>query len=126
MLKELRDETKYDVVLQRVIENVEKEGYTEIRAAIADREMPAKLISQNNDDIFIPDVTAQSKYGGKAYFEISKKIGETTKLVNKWKLLSTLAEIKNGIFRIFVPHGAMRFTRELVNRYNINAELVKI
>jgi hypothetical protein len=126
MLKELRDETKYDVVLKKVIENVKKEGYTEIRAAVADREMPAKLVSQNNDDIFIPDVTAQSKYGGKAYFEIAKKIGETTKLVNKWKLLSTLAEIKNGIFRIFVPHGAMRFTRELVNRYNINAEVVKI
>ncbi len=126
MLKEVRDENKYDVVLQKVIENVEKEGFTEIRAAVPDRELPAKLVSQNNDDVFIPDVTAQSKYGGKAYFEIAKKISETTKLVNKWKLLATLAEIKNGIFRIFVPHGSMRFTRELVNRYNINAELIKI
>lgn len=125
MLKEYRENTKYDSVLSKVIRQVEKSGCTEIRADHPDHNPPAKLVNQKNDDIFIPDVTGRMN-GGLAYFEIAKKSSDSTKLVNKWQLLATLAELKNGIFKIFVPHGSMRFTQELVNRYNINAELSKI
>jgi len=126
MLKEFRKEDKYDDVLNKVLENIEKSGFESIRADYMELEKPARLVGQSNEDVFIPDATALTKNGSKAYFEISRKVDEPQKLVNKWKLLSTLAEIKNGVFKIFVPHGAMRFTKELVNRYNIKADLVKI
>ena len=126
MLKELRDDKKYDDVLNRVLEQVERSGFESIRADYPEMEKPARLVGQTNEDVFIPDVTAVTRTGSKAYFEISRKIDEPRKLVNKWKLLSTLAELKNGVFKIFVPHGAMRFTQELVNRHNIKADLIKI
>jgi hypothetical protein len=126
MLKEFRKEDKYDDVLNKVLENIEKSGFESIKADFPEMEKPARLVGQSNEDIFIPDATALTKTGSKAYFEISRKVDEPQKLVNKWKLLSTLAELKNGVFKIFVPHGAMRFTREIVNRYNIKADLVKI
>ena len=126
MLKEFRQDEKYDDVLNRMIENIEKSGFESIRADYPDMEKPARLVGQANEDIFIPDATAVTKNGSKAYFEISRKVDETHKLINKWKLLATLADIKDGVFKIFVPHGSMRFTQELVNRYNIKADLVKI
>ncbi len=126
MLKEFRNDEKYDTVLNRVLENIEKSGFESIRADFPEMEKPARLVGQSNEDIFIPDATALSKNGNKAYFEISRKVDEPNKLVNKWKLLSTLADLKNGVFKIFVPHGSMRFTQEIVNRYNIKADLVKI
>jgi hypothetical protein len=125
MLKKSR-ENRYEDTLEKVIENVQKSGFSEIKAEYKDLKPPAKLVSQNNDDVYIPDVTAINRIGNKAYFEISRKIKETEKLVNKWKVLDTLAKIKNGVFQIFVPHGSMKFTRELVNKYNIEAELIKI
>ncbi|MTI20817.1 hypothetical protein E1176_07280 [Fulvivirga sp. RKSG066] len=109
-----------------MIQKIEKKGFIEIKADYADYETPAKLVSQNNSDEYIPDATALNRLGNKAYFEISRKIKETEKLVNKWKVLETLANIKRGVFQIFVPHGSMKFTKELVNKYNINAELVKL
>ena len=125
MLKKMRKD-RYESTLEKMIQKVEQSGFKEIKADFADYEPPAKLVSKQNDDIYIPDATAENSLGRKAYFEISRKIKETEKLVNKWKVLETLANIKNGVFQIFVPHGSMKFTRELVNKYNINAELVKI
>ncbi len=126
MLKEFRKDDKYDDVLNKVLEKIEKSGFESIRADYDELEPPARLVGQSNEDVFIPDATALTKNGSKAYFEISRKVEEPQKLVNKWKLLATLAELKNGVFKIFVPHGSMRFTKELVNRYNIKADLVKI
>lgn len=125
MLKETR-KSKYEETLEQVIKNIEQSGFVEIRADHGTYEPPAKLVSQTKKDIYIPDATAENRIGGKAYFEISRKVKEPQKLVNKWKLLDTLASLKNGVFKIFVPHGSMKFTRELVNKYNINAELIKI
>jgi len=83
------------------------------------------LIGKTNDVNFIPDITA-TKNDKKGYFEIAKKVKDTSQLVNKWKLLATLAEMKNGDFHIFVPHGHMKFTREILTDYGINAEVVKL
>ena len=126
MLKTKREEDRYESTLEKMIQTIEKKGFTEIKAEYADLEAPAKLVSQNNKDVYIPDATASNRLGQKGYFEISRKIKETEKLVNKWKVLETLANIKQGVFQIFVPHGSMKFTKELVDKYHINAELVKI
>ena len=116
----------YDDTLSKVIKNIERQGYTDIRADIESYEAPARLISRTKDDEYIPDATAVNNYGDKYYFEISRRTKEPNKLVNKWKLLDTVARIKNGALKIFVPHGSMKFTQEIVKKHNIEAELVKI
>lgn len=125
MLKEMRREA-YDDTLSKVIKNIERQGYTDIRADIDSYEAPARLVSRTKDDEYIPDATAVNHYGDKYYFEISRRTKEPNKLVNKWKLLDTVARIKNGALKIFVPHGSMKFTQEIVKKHNIEAELVKI
>lgn len=125
MLKETRRDA-YDDTLNKVIKNIERQGFTDIRADIDSYEAPSKLISRTKDDEYIPDATAINPHGDKYYFEISRRTKETNKLINKWKLLDTVARIKNGALKIFVPHGSMKFTQELVKQHNIEAELVKI
>ena len=73
----------------------------------------------------IPDITGE-KWGGKGYFEISKKDVDPSELASKWKVLELLAKMKSGEFQIYVPHGSMQFTQRIIDKYNIQAELVKI
>jgi len=125
MLKESRQE-KYSTALEKVISEIKKNGFSEIYADYDGYEKPTGLTNQRNNHTYIPDVTAKNGSGQKYYFEISKKVSDTTRLVNKWKLLGTLAQIKQSNFKIFAPHGTMRFTRELIDQHNIQAELVKL
>jgi hypothetical protein len=125
MLQEGRQDKDYEKLVNKVIERVKKQGYSDIKAVIDDYESPSKLINKNSNVDYLPDVTAQ-KNGEKGYFEIARKIKDTDKLVNKWKALSTLAEMRDGVFQVFVPHGHMKFTRELLDEHNINAQVFKI
>lgn len=125
MLQQTRNKTSYEELVSTVIEEIKKQGYDNIRADLSDYEAPHQLVGKTNDVNFTPDVTA-TKNEGKAYFEISSKTDNPNDLINKWKLLETLAAMKNGIFKIFVPHGHMKFTQELIKNHNIHAELVKI
>jgi precorrin-4 methylase len=74
---------------------------------------------------FIPDITA-TKNGGKYYFEIANRNEAERDVVGKWKLMSTLARMKNGDFRIFVPYGSMKYTNEILEKKNIEAEVIKL
>lgn len=125
MLKESR-KNKYQDTLEKVIEHIENQGFKEIRADHNNYDKPARLVSQSKDDTFIPDATAKSRLGIIHYFEISKRVKQPRKLINKWKVLEALAGIKSGSLNIFVPHGSMKFTQDLVSQHNIQAELVKI
>ena len=125
MLKESR-KGKYNQNLEKVIKDIKKSGFHDIRADYESYDSPATLTSQDSDLAYVPDATAKNRLGHKFYFEISNKISETSSLIHKWKLLDTLARLRQGSLKIFVPHGTMRFTQELVNRHNIQAELVKL
>lgn len=125
MLQQTRSKTSYDELLSSVIEKIKKQGYDNIRADLSEYESPYQLIGQTKDVNFTPDVTA-TKNEGKAYFEISNKMENPNDLINKWKLLETLANMKGGDFKIFVPHGHMKFTQELIKAHNIHAELLKL
>jgi hypothetical protein len=125
MLKDSRNKESYIEKVNRVIEKVKKQGFTDIRADIGEYEKPPRLIGKSKKIDFIPDVVAR-KNGTKGYFEISKKEKDTDNLINKWSVLSTLAEMKNGVFRIYVPHGHMKFTRQLLTSYDIKAEVMKL
>lgn len=125
MLKESKRDEAYEKMVSQIIERVKKQGYSDIRADINEYESPHKLIGQSKKISYTPDITGK-KDDGLGYFEIAKKVQNTNELVNKWKALSLLADMKNGVFKVYVPHGHMKFTRELINDHNIKAEIVKL
>jgi hypothetical protein len=125
MLLESRQSVPYEKLLQDVVGKVKKLGYSDIRAELADHETPHQIVGVSSNLDFTPDVTAV-KDDNKTYFEIAQKIPQTRELVNKWKMLETLAHMKNGNFQIFFPHGQMKFTQELLEAHKINAKLVKL
>lgn len=125
MLESSRASVQYDKLLGDVIVKVKKQGYSDIRADIEEYEAPQEIMGKTNDVNFTPDLTAM-KDDGKSYIEIAQKIDNTRELVNKWKLLETLSKMKKGTFQIFVPHGQMKFTQELLLEHKIDAKITKI
>lgn len=125
MLQTQEKTGKEEKILKDLVEKLENLGYEDIKANIEGYETPAKLIRQNDDIEFIPDLTA-TLHGRKHYFEISRKTKEEVKLVGKWKLLSTLAEMKEGGFKVYIPHGQMKFTKDLMKKHNIDFEYEKV
>ncbi|KYG80760.1 MULTISPECIES: hypothetical protein [Roseivirga] len=117
--------SKYDEKIEEVISKLLRRGFTDIKATIEPYEVPASIVGQNHESELIPDITAE-KWGGKGYFEISKKDVDPSELASKWKVLELLAKMKSGEFQIYVPHGSMQFTQRIIDKYSIQAELVKI
>ena len=125
MLKESRVEGKYEESLETVIKGLTMKGYEAIRADLPEHEAPMVLSSVNKEYEYTPDISAK-KYEATSFFEISHKTTEVQRLVTKWKLLATVAGIKRGKLTIFMPKGTAKFTRELVEKYKIQAELEKL
>lgn len=112
-------------LLESVVTHLENRGYESIKADHPDYEAPTKFIQQNDESELIPDLTAR-RNGSKYYFEIAQKTDKKDELVSKWKLLATMAHIKNSQFKVFVPHGSMQFTRRILKQNNIDAGVVSI
>lgn len=105
---------------------IKSRGFESIRAVISDYESPARLTKKGTEKSFIPHITARTN-NGKHYFEIvSKSKKDPVELINKWMLLSSLAELRNGTFFLVVPHGKLSYTNNLLQEHSINATLLKI
>lgn len=120
--KQFKDYTK---LVGKVIEKVKRQGYSDIKADIDEYDTPPQIVNKTKNISFVPDVMAVKK-DSKAYFEIAHKNCDTDVLINKWKALSLLAEMKNGKFQIFVPYGHMNFTTQLLDENHISADVVKL
>lgn len=121
------DNTKPELLYQKVIEWVEKRGYSEIKANIDEFDTPSKFVRKidGEEQDVIPDITAL-KHNRKAYFEIAQKVADSTLTVTKWKLLGTMAKVKKGKLFIMAPKGHKMFATKIINTYEINAELVSV
>lgn len=125
MLKEHRAEDIYEETIQTIVERLEKTGYEDIKADIPDYEAPNKIVSKDRDRFFIPDITA-FKRGQKYYFEISRKNEDARKTARKWYVLDVLAKMKNGIFKVFIPYGSVKYTNTLMKRHKLNIPTARI
>ncbi|MEQ8624567.1 MAG: hypothetical protein RJQ00_06930 [Vicingaceae bacterium] len=125
MLLEERQEGKYKELLEKAVEQIQRRGFKDIRVKLDGYEEPKSFSQKKEDNTYIPDITATNSKG-KFYFEIAQKTNDTTSMVSKWKLLSTIAEMKNGGLNILVPYGQNKFTNNLVEQYNIKANLLKM
>lgn len=111
---------------EKALKWVEGKGFKSIKASFAeDYNDPKSFVRSSNGNSVAPDITAESS-SGKSYFEIAQKTSQKQPLITKWKLLSQLAQNKNGQFVIFTPHGHKSFAQNIVEEHHITAKLVAI
>lgn len=115
------------MMLSNAVDLLKSRGFENIRADVDNFERPARLIQKGKDkNEFTPDLTAKQQ-DGKFYFEIVRKAKrDKRKLVDKWTLLSTLAQQRNGNLFLLVPHGKLTYTQKILREYHIDAEIIKI
>ncbi len=125
MLAENVASSKFEQSIKQAIGYVQNRGFDNIKARHEDFEAPAGMAMQGTDTVFTPDITAE-RNGNRYYFEIADRTEPKEQVIGKWKLLSTLAKMKNGDFKIFVPYGSMKYATDIIERKNIDAELIKL
>lgn len=118
-------EKKYEDLLQQAVRYVENGGFEEIKTKLEGYDDPHSFSQKKKENTYVPDISAK-KSDSKYYFEVAQKTDNVSNLVSKWKLLATLAEMKNGSLNILVPSGYNKFTEELVEQYDIKAKLIKM
>lgn len=112
--------------LEKAIELLESKGYDSIKADHPDYELPGKFIRKQTDEEVMPDLTGKTTLG-KDYFKIVEgDKNNEQQVVSKWKLFSNLAKMKSGKFFLIVPYGKKKYTTELIKKYNIEADMLKL
>src|SRR5690606_15366650 len=89
---------------------------------------PASLKMVNTNLTLTPDFSAK-KGEAKYYFELVLKNnddGAENQVISKWKALETIAKMKGGELKLFVPHGSFKYASQLIENNGIDAELTKM
>ncbi len=121
----LTPEKEPDLIRNAIEQYITPRGYKDVRANIEDFETPSHLKSHQKKRTFIPDITGLMN-GRKNYFEISVKTDKVRQMVTKWQLLSKVAQLKQGKLVLLVPSGNLAFTKRLLKKYPIEAQVVKL
>lgn len=117
---------KTETTIRKALNNFMKiRSFDKVKANIEGFETPSRLTSPSNEISFVPDITG-TKQGKKSYFEIAVKSSRLKAIISKWRLLSELAKIKNGKFYLLVPRGNYAFVQRTLDKYPIEAEVIKI
>ena len=125
MLRNDRTVGVYEDKIESALPKLESLGFDRFRSELPEHEDPSGFQQQNGDTNYVPDIVA-IRNGKKSYIEIAKKTHQHTKLVSKWKLLSTLAQMNKAFFGIVTPRGTIKYTKEILDSYNISANLIRI
>lgn len=128
MLYTRKKNDDYNSLAEKIINYAERSGYEDIKADFAGYDSPASLTMVNKDVSLTPDFSAK-RGEKKFYFELALKNEndeERRKLVSKWKALESVAKMKGGDLRLFVPHGSYKYITELIQNHGIDAQLIKM
>ena len=110
---------------EKAITWAKRKGFNNLKANIENYDPPTSFRRKGIDEPLIPDITGVS-LGGKHYVEIALKGGDESDIVSKWKLFSTMANMKEGKLYLLAPKGHRAFTDKLVKKYNVDATIVNI
>lgn len=99
--------------------------FTNIKANLEGHEIPTSYSKPDEDTPYVPDATGV-KLGVKSYFEVAMKSDNNERVIRKWKLLSTLAEMRNGNLYLFAPKGHKAFVTSIVKERNLHASVESI
>ena len=125
MLRKQQNNPKSRRYINRLAKKLHGEGYEDIRAATPDFESPSAFRSVDSGHQMVPDLTANF-YGRKAFVDVAHKTESPERLAFKWRFLSQFAKIKNAVFKVVVPRGHMRFTRDLVDRHGLQLDIEQL
>ncbi len=97
-----------------------------IKANYGEFDSPARYSKEGEEKPYIPDLTGKGyRTGTKYYIEIALKTKNKKRSASKWKLLDTLASIKDGKFYLLAPRGHKAFVKRMLKKYQLpNAEMV--
>lgn len=104
---------------------VRNHRFSDIKANIEGQELPTAYTKPDDEAPYIPDVTG-IKSGVKYYFEVAMKSEDNERIIRKWKLLSTLAEMRQGKLYLFAPKGHKAFVNSVVKERNLHASVEDI
>lgn len=113
-----------ELILEAIKKVVNPRGYKGIKANVDEFETPSRL-QRSEDEVFIPDITG-IKAGKQSYFEIVIKSDSVREMVTKWKLLSSLARMRNGDLYLISPKGNYTFAQKLIRENDIPATIVRL
>lgn len=112
--------------IDKAITWAERKSYSSLRAKKEGYDEPKIFTNQSTQEQIQADLSFISSNGDKYFTEIALKTDDPQPLVTKWKLLSIMAEIKNGKLFLLTPKGHKVFTQRLVKEYKIDAEIFSI
>lgn len=99
--------------------------FSNVRAKIEPFDEPRSFHRKQDDTLVTPDITAM-RSGKKSYFDIVLKSQTRRQLTAKWQLMQALAKRKGGKLYLFAPYGHKAFAERLIERFGINAKVVKL
>ena len=109
--------------IKKAVQWAENHGFKNLKANLEGYETPTQFTSQESDKALIPDITGV-QLGGKSYIEVATKTENINRSISKWKLLSTLADMKGGKLFLLAPKGHKHFTEQIVKERHLNADVV--
>jgi len=116
---------KQEEWLKETIATIKRQGFDKVKAKLEGYETPSRFISSGIDFPIVPDITARFN-SEKHYFEIITKTEEVSILVSKCKLLSFMAQQKNGKLHLMVPKGHHAFAKKMMEENGLDAQNIVI
>lgn len=117
--------TEFDAQLDKALAWAGKKGFKEIKSVHEEYEKPFSYTNKESDTVFTPHITA-NKDGRRTYIEVATKGEDVIEIISKWRLLSTMAEMKGGKLYLLAPRGHKSFTDGIIDSHPINAVVVSI
>lgn len=114
---------KKDQYLKKATMWAENKATDSLKTIYKGFEDPKIFTNKATQEVIQADMSYITSSGAKHYSDIALKTENTKKLVSKWKLLSFMASSKRGKLHLLAPNGHKAFTRKLIDRHNINAQI---
>lgn len=116
----------YSRIINSVVGYLQQQGFSAVRANSSGYSQPNLVRWDEQDKGVLPDITCE--YDGALYvFEIETgERLETTRVENRWKLLSVHAKRYNGKFYLVIPEPKAEAVQEVVNELDVQPEFLKL
>ena len=82
-------------------------------------ESPNTFNRADEGSSFTPDMTGRRRTN-KFYLEIALKAEDTTQMISKWKLMSTMASMKGGKLYLLAPRGHKAYVQRLRDEHQLH------
>ncbi|MFK7806736.1 MAG: hypothetical protein AB8F74_02945 [Saprospiraceae bacterium] len=115
-----------DNLLKKAVSWAKKRGFKKIKAVTENYDNPRTFTQSGSDEIIRPDMSGVRR-GRKSYIEVAQKADDKQAIISKWKLFSTLAEMKGGKLYLLAARGHKAFAERIVKEHDLeNAQIVSI